>query len=80
MSLSNFNILLIIISIVYFALHSENICNISYEIPVAKDAGGKAGDRRVGGDFDRAKDMVQRAEQRFNTIYVKNLILKNQNW
>ncbi|MEG4535012.1 hypothetical protein [Microcoleus sp. D2_18a_D3] len=47
---------------------------------VAKDAGGKAGDRRVGGNFARSKDMVQQAEQRINTVYVKNLILKNQNW
>ncbi|MEG4120818.1 hypothetical protein QUA43_25540 [Microcoleus sp. N9_B4] len=33
-----------------------------------------------GGNFDRPKDIVQRAEQRINTVYVKNLILKNQNW
>lgn len=36
------------------------------------------GERR--GNFERAKDMVQQAEQRINTVYVKNLILKNQNW
>ncbi|AFZ10010.1 hypothetical protein Osc7112_5802 [Oscillatoria nigro-viridis PCC 7112] len=49
-------------------------------MPAAKDAGGKAGDRRVGSNFERPKDMVQRAEQRIYTVYVKNLILKNQNW
>ncbi|MEG4815935.1 hypothetical protein [Microcoleus sp. K5-D4] len=49
-------------------------------MPAAKDAGGKAGDRRVGRNFERRKDMVQQAEQRINTVYVKNLILKNQNW
>lgn len=33
-----------------------------------------------GGNFERSKYIVQRAEQRINTVYVKNLILKNQNW
>ena len=31
-------------------------------------------------NFDRAKDIVQRTEQRRNRLYVKNLIRKNQNW
>ncbi len=47
---------------------------------MAKDAGGKDGDRRTGVEnFDRAKDIVQQAEQRINKVCVKNLILKNQN-
>ncbi|MEG4286222.1 hypothetical protein QUB68_24130 [Microcoleus sp. A006_D1] len=46
-----------------------------------KDAGGKAGDRRTGVEnFDRAKDIVQRAEQPINKVYVKSFILENQNW
>ena len=48
---------------------------------MAKDAGGKAGDRRMGVEnFDRAKDIVQPAEQQINKVYVKNSIVKNQNW
>ena len=46
-----------------------------------KDAGGKAGDRRMGVEnFDRAKDILQRAEQPINKVYVKSFILENQNW
>ena len=32
------------------------------------------------GKFDRAKDILQQAKQRINKVYVKNLILENQNW
>jgi len=42
--------------------------------------GERLGIAEGAGKFDRAKDFVQRAEQRIDTVYVKNLILKNQNW
>jgi hypothetical protein len=42
--------------------------------------GERLGIAERGENFDRAKYLVQRAEQRINTVYVKNLILKNQNW
>ncbi len=42
--------------------------------------GERLGIAEGAGKFDRAKDIWQRAEQRIDTVYVKNLILKNQNW
>ena len=41
--------------------------------------GERLGIAEPGWNFDRAKDIVQRAKQRINTLCVKNLIRKNQN-